>query len=188
METKKIIRQNVEAKRRALSPAWVTQQSPLVVKNCQQLEAFLQAKTVALYQPLPGEVDVRILFERCWTQKKNTAIPLFCPDEKIYRLAHVDDRTSYTTGHYGIQEPINPTFMDSSKIDLFIVPGVAFDSQGGRLGRGGGYYDRLIPLGTPAIGVGFSFQLIDHVPQERHDHRMQAIATEKQLLIPSTNT
>lgn len=91
----------------------------------------------------------------------------------------LDDATPCRIGHYGIREPIDPVFLPLEAIDVMIIPGVAFDARGNRLGRGGGYYDRLLAAfdGFTA-GVAFAFQLVPCVPTEPHDRSVQVVVTE----------
>ena len=82
-------------------------------------------------------------------------------------------------GAYNIQEPVGECFNDFNKIELAIVPGMAFDKQGHRLGRGKGYYDRLLPKLTNAykLGVCFPYQYVEEVPTDEHDIRMDEVLT-----------
>lgn len=83
-------------------------------------------------------------------------------------------------GSFGIDEPTGETVTDLSAIDIAIIPGVGFDKQGNRLGRGKGYYDRLLPkLQSYNIGICFSFQVIPAVPVEPFDHPMDEVWTEE---------
>lgn len=83
-------------------------------------------------------------------------------------------------GSYGIAEPLGELFMDYTEIDLVVVPGVAFDANGHRLGRGKGYYDKLLPhIPAPKMGICFPFQLVEEVPAEAFDICMDAVITGK---------
>lgn len=83
-------------------------------------------------------------------------------------------------GSYNIEEPTGPLFSEYAKIDLAIIPGVAFDAMGNRLGRGKGYYDRLLPyMEAYRIGICFGFQVIDGIPAEPFDCVMNEVWTEK---------
>ena len=97
------------------------------------------------------------------------------------RLLPYNGTDSLKPGIFGIMEPIEQeTTVDESEIDLIIVPGVAFDRQLNRMGRGKGYYDRLLStLQAPKIGICFDFQLQDTVPTESFDKKMDMIITEK---------
>jgi 5-formyltetrahydrofolate cyclo-ligase len=180
MMTKQHIRKMISAKRQALSNHDIEPASRHIVATILEQPAFQKAQCVALYKAIFGEVTLEPLFEHCWAQNKRTLIPVFNPETKRYELIEVDAVTQYKTGNYGIQEPIPPHRLKSEEIDLFLVPGVAFDRTGNRLGRGGGYYDRMLALSTaPRIGICFHFQLLDQLPTEPHDVPVQIIITDK---------
>ena len=100
------------------------------------------------------------------------------------RLLPYNGTDSLKPGIFGIMEPIEQkTTVDESEIDLIIVPGVAFDRQLNRMGRGKGYYDRLLStLQVPKIGICFDFQLQDMIPIEPFDKKMDMIITEKEVI------
>jgi len=174
--SKKRIRAEIGARRRALRPERVQIASQEIISNLLNHPAFLSAQTVALYRALPGEVDLDSLFSECWARKKATAIPLFDAEKGGYELVEVFPETAYRIGHYGIREPVSPAPLSIDKVDLMIVPGVAFDSSGNRLGRGGGYYDQFLALfsGT-AVGVAFDFQVLPEIPLEPHDRPVNLV-------------
>jgi len=138
--------------------------STQIVKNIQRLELFQTAKTIGAYMPLPDEVDIRPLFQGL---EKPFYIPTFDKDSGGYRLAKSDGELK--KGKFGILEPANPIFAPRT-LDLILVPGVAFDRAGCRIGRGGGFYDRLLPLYRAVrVGICFEFQCVEDIPVEPHD-------------------
>ena len=177
------IRRKIEAERRALNPQWMAGASTAIVEKFQSMEAFGAAGTIALYKAIGGEVDLDPLFPVCWNAGKRTCIPVFNAEAKVYEMAEVTAETDYSTGHYGIREPLAPALLPMSQIDLIAVPGVAFDRKGNRLGRGGGYYDRLLD-GFPGISaaVAFGFQILPHIPAEPHDRPVDRIVTETKMV------
>jgi 5-formyltetrahydrofolate cyclo-ligase len=128
-------------------------------------------------------VNLGPLFSKCWKLGKRTCIPLFNAKLKIYEMAEVSSETQYRIGHYGIKEPLSPTPFPMNQIDLIAVPGVAFDRAGNRLGRGGGYYDRLLD-GFPgvSVAVAFSFQILHQIPHEAHDRPVDSLITEREII------
>ena len=170
MMTKAELRKLIAAKRRALDLPWLKTASAEVVQNFQTLKAFQAAETVALYKAIQGEVILEPLFETCWKLGKRTCIPVFNSDLKIYLMAEITAETEFITGHYGIQEPASTDLTPVEDIDLMAVPGVMFDPAGNRLGRGGGYYDRLLEkFSGISAAVAFDFQIIDAIPVDPHD-------------------
>ena len=98
-------------------------------------------------------------------------------------MAEITKETLMQTAHYGIQEPISPILIPSDLINVMAVPGVAFDRRGNRLGRGGGYYDRLLNnFCGYAVAVAFDFQVLPKIPYESHDIPVNEIVTETKLI------
>ena len=90
--------------------------------------------------------------------------------------AYTGDTDLTTSADFGIAESTGPLFTDYTNIDLAIIPGMAFTPDGHRLGRGNGYYDRLLPqLSCKKIGLAFPFQIVDHIPCESHDIKMDMV-------------
>ncbi len=138
---------------------------------------------IALYLAIGNEVNLDVLFSTCWKCGKRTCIPIFNPTSKLYEMAEVSAKTEYQIGHFGIREPLSPTRCSMNTIGLIAIPGVAFDRTGGRLGRGGGYYDRLLEeFSGFSAAIAFDFQLLQKVPCEPHDQPVNAIVTETQIV------
>jgi 5-formyltetrahydrofolate cyclo-ligase len=183
MSPKSNLRREIEPLRKALGPDEIDAMSSKIIANVKKLDAFRSAKMVGLYRAIAGEVNLDALFPICWDLGKETCIPLFNPISKVYEMALVTEETVYKTGHYGIQEPCSPTLTSTTSIDLIAVPGVAFDAKGNRLGRGGGYYDRLLDgFSGFSAAVAFDFQIIPEVPYDAHDKSVQAIVTHSNLI------
>ena len=177
--TKDQIRKQIAQGRRSLTPDWIAQASLKIVHKIEQLDIFKQAQTIALYKAIAGEVDLEPLFPICWEKHKCTAIPVFDPIERKYSLSEVNHQTRYISAKYGIQEPELHAPLNLFDVDLILVPGVAFSLNGQRLGRGGGYYDRLMEgYKGKTIGVAFNFQITPTIPSESHDIPVNIVITE----------
>ena len=137
---------------------------------------FLAAKTVLLYHSLSDEVNTHQFIEE-WCLKKQLLLPVVVGEELELRL--FQNMNELKIGSFGIAEPTGPLFTDYAKIDFVAVPGMAFDRNGHRLGRGKGYYDRLLPRLTNAYkaGICFPYQVVDEVPVEPTDITMDGIIT-----------
>ena len=152
--------------------------STAVVEKFQSLEIFKTARAVGAYLPLPGEVDITPLFR---SLEKTFCIPAFDEASGGYRMAKLTP--GLKKGRFGIPEPAVPVFAAEDELDLIIVPGVAFDCAGRRIGRGGGFYDRLLPqYRAVRAGICFGFQCLETVPAQEHDIRMDWVVTETQVL------
>lgn len=153
---------------------------PLSAKILAALEAhpaFRAANTILLYHSLKDEVDTHGFIEK-WSNQKHILLPVVI-GEKLELRTYTGPH-DLRIGAYGIEEPVGTPFTDYAAIDLAVIPGVAFDSRGNRLGRGKGYYDRLLPHmpTTYKIGICFPFQLVKEVPAEAFDIRMDEIIAQ----------
>lgn len=138
------------------------------------------AKSILFYAPAQNEVDIWRLFADARSAGKTVLLPRYNPETNAYLACHLIDRvTDLRKGRFGILEPnehCSP--ISSNRLDLILVPGVAFDFDGHRLGRGKGYYDQLLSaLHGPTCGVAFDEQIVGHVPTESHDIRLSCILT-----------
>ncbi|MDE5710183.1 MAG: 5-formyltetrahydrofolate cyclo-ligase [Bacteroides sp.] len=175
-EKKKELRKQVALlKTRHSSSA--TRQSAEIVAALEAHPAFRAANTILLYHSLKDEVNTHA-FIRKWSREKRILLPVVVGDDLELRL--YTGAEDLAIGAYSIEEPTGARFTDYAAIDLVIVPGVAFDRNGNRLGRGKGYYDRLLPRIPSAykIGICFPFQVVEEVPAEPFDIRMDEIITQ----------
>ena len=145
--------------------------SAKIMDRLEETDLFQQASCIALYHAIPGEVQTAGLIEK-WYRKKRLLLPLIKGND--LQLLLYAGKESLKTGVFGILEPSEDCeAVPESEIDLIIVPGVAFDRQHNRLGRGKGFYDRLLStLDVPKIGICYDFQLKDQIPAEPFDRKM----------------
>lgn len=138
--------------------------------------AFKAATTILIYHSLPDEVSTHAFIEK-WQKTKRLLLPVVVGNDLEIRLYSGLDNLA--TGSYGISEPTGCRYSEYKNIELVIVPGVAFDLNGNRLGRGKGYYDRLLPQLSHSykIGICFPYQIVKEVPAEPFDIRMDEILT-----------
>lgn len=150
-------------------------QSEAVCSKLMSHSCWQEANVVLLYNALPDEVDTSLLVETAVVMRKKILLPVVVGDDLELRVFG----GRLKTGAYGIQEPtdLDELFVDFEKIDLAVVPGMAFDKVGHRLGRGKGYYDKLLCQCTDLykIGLCFDFQLLEDVPAEEHDIVMDEV-------------
>ena len=169
--TKRELRQQIRTQKRRLSAAELAVMSEDICSKVLALASWQEAGTLLLYYPLPDEVDVRLLIKDAFESGKKVLLPVVKGDELELHL--YEGEASLKEGTFGIMEPTGPLFAPKhyGEIELAIIPGMAFDSAGHRLGRGKGYYDRLLPNLRDAklIGVCFPFQFLEEVPAEAHD-------------------
>lgn len=140
------------------------------------------ARTVLLYSSLPDEVDICILTDKLKTSGIKVLMPVICGSDLELRVFDGENNMRREPS-FGILEPQGSLFLDYLSIDVAIVPGMAFDMSGNRLGRGKGYYDRLLSRLSNAelIGVCFDFQLLPEIPTEEHDIKMDRVITNRTI-------
>ena len=158
-----------------LSPEYRAASALRLMQAVERHPAFAAANTVMLYHALPDEPDTHGLLEK-YTASKTIVLPCVAGDDIVPRVYRGEQ--DLRIGAYGIAEPIGPVFEDLPAISFILVPGVAFDAAGHRLGRGKGYYDRFLsalPARPYLLGTCFAWQEIPHVPAEPHDALMDAV-------------
>jgi 5-formyltetrahydrofolate cyclo-ligase len=176
-ELKKTLRGIVRARLEKISLAVRLVES---LDLCQRLEPQLRsAHTVLFYAPLPDELDVWPLMEKLLSSKV-CALPAFEPATGRYSARRVRNlETDIFTGEFGVSEPLpGCEAIPLSHFDLVLVPGMAFDLAGNRLGRGKGFYDRILAEASGVkCGVAYDFQLQENIPTEPHDAKVNFIFT-----------
>lgn len=174
---KKALRSKIRAQKAGYTPAQLSSMSEEVCRSISTDGLWHSAGTILLYHPLPDEVDVRPLIEEAVRRGQKVLLPKVVGDD--LELHVYTGKDSLSEGSFGIMEPNGEPFPPEryTEVDLALVPGMAFDPFGHRLGRGKGFYDRLLPQLPKAyrIGVCFPFQLVENVPHESHDIPMNEI-------------
>lgn len=162
------------------------QLSRQICRTLAALPEYLQARTLLCYVDMRCEVRTRHFLPTAWEHGKRVIVPYCVGSQlKLFLLESVEE---LAPGTYQIPEPRAELRgrpdrkADIARVDLVVVPGVAFDRRGGRLGWGKGYYDRLLRRArpeTPLVALAFECQLVGHVPVEPHDVRVHKVITEK---------
>lgn len=152
--------------------------SLLVIHQLLLHPRFVNAHTIVFYHSLPDEVDTRDAISRLVEMGKEVLLPAVITDAEV-ELRVYRDAKDLQEGAFRIMEPCGVRFDKYEDIDIVIVPGMAFTADGRRLGRGKGYYDRLLGKMPNAykIGLCFPFQLVDDIPCEPHDIKMNEVIT-----------
>jgi 5-formyltetrahydrofolate cyclo-ligase len=155
---------------------------PEIAKRSKTIQEFVikskefePAKVVGTYYALGSEVTTELIIKRAKILGKKIALPRVEEDKiTFYKLSSMK---SLIRSRFGILEP--SPYEQMSDIDILIVPGIAFDKKGNRLGYGMGFYDRLLSCKrTFSIGLAYSFQLLENLPHDKYDKRLDAIASE----------
>lgn len=177
-EKKQVLRTKIAAAKRETTLNERELLSNLLFSKLECDPLFIAAHCVLLYYSLPDEVATHAFIEK-WKCSKQILLPVVVGND-LELCCFTGTNNLKENGKYKIGEPMGEAFTNYNLIDLAIIPGVAFDNYGNRLGRGKGYYDRLLKeLKCPTIGICYSFQLVDKVPTEAFDVPMTAIWTDK---------
>jgi len=177
---KAMLRRKVASEMGGLSPERRTAAAARARTLLQQQRVWQEARTVLLFAPLPEELDVWPLVGAALADGKQVALPRYAGASAEYIACWVrEPQKEMELGHYGIREPNeNCAIAPLLRLDFILVPGVAFDLHGRRLGRGRGHYDRVLAAarGT-TCGVAFDEQIVREVPVEPHDVHLNCILT-----------
>ncbi len=174
------------AYRKSLSAAEAEAMSTAIQKTFMASREFSEAKTIALYAAVHNEVDTAHVLAQALTDGKSVLLPVVCGDGLDFR--QINGLMSLRRGAFGIMEPDDGCIVrEPGEADVIVVPGVAFDLAGRRVGYGKGYYDRVLhSLEGMGKLVGFSYelQLVADISSEPHDVTMDMIVTEKRVVRP----
>lgn len=182
---KAILREQIRARLKAISAAHRTVESAQLCARLHGAEVWQAAHTVLLFAPLPDEPDIWPLLADALHADKRVALPSFDKASEEYCARQIQDRDKdILSGQFSVREPgVHCPVLALNQLDLMLVPGVAFDLGGWRLGRGRGFYDRLLPLaGGVKCGVAFDEQIVDAIPTEPHDVKLNRILTPTRWL------
>lgn len=174
---KSSLRQSYILKRKNLTEIEISDKSLKVIQNLLSLEIFQNSKNICIYASSKFEVQTINLIEKYY-QEKN----IFLPHDNLF-ISRIYNLNELKMNKLGILQPLEINKSSLDNIDIFIVPGIAFDKTFNRLGYGKGYFDKLLKnIKKPKIGLAFNFQLLDKIPFENHDVKMDYIITEEGVL------
>jgi 5-formyltetrahydrofolate cyclo-ligase len=175
MQSKGEVRDEVKRRLAALAPARRALEEDLVTAAVQDTPEWRAARVVLLYRNLPSEFSTVGLANAAWRSGKRVAMPRVAAAGEL-ALHEVRAWTDLRPGAFGIHEPLPALpLVRPGDVDLAFVPGVAWTRAGDRLGRGGGFYDRLLPHLGLAWGLAFDVQVMAEVPMEPHDGRVRRV-------------
>ncbi len=164
--------------KRAVPPEEKLHRSEAILRQLEQLPEWDAARVVLLYWSMADEVQTHDFVNR-WYKDKVLLLPCVDGDDLVLRQ-YTGPECLVAGEQFGIGEPTGPIWTDLDAIQIIIVPGVAFDRSGNRMGRGRGFYDRMLKstVGALKIGIAYDFQMLDEIPVEPHDVKMDRIITE----------
>jgi 5-formyltetrahydrofolate cyclo-ligase len=185
---KQTLKQKILQKRKSLSKEKITEKSRLIRKNLYSLEEFKKAKNILFYVSFGNEVGTRKTIKDLLAKKeKKVIVPYVLKNYPILQVSELKDFNWLEPKTFGIPEPKELYIREFShkKLDLVIIPGIVFDKKGYRIGYGHGYYDRFLKTlnkNVKKVGLAFELQLVDEIPEEKHDVPVDIVVTEKRVL------
>jgi 5-formyltetrahydrofolate cyclo-ligase len=182
-ERKRDIRRSVLHERDALLEEDRRARSAAITERLMALPELRSTRTVMAFWSFGSEVDTSRLIEALHAAGKRVALPRVDGREVAAVVYVPGDPTTATS--FGAMEPTSAEIVRPTEIDVVIAPGVAFDRNGGRIGYGGGFYDRFlrsVRADTQVIGLAFAVQLVDEVPRSEHDRLVDVVVTEEEVL------
>lgn len=180
------IRKTILDKRNSISPLDIVNNSRIISNSVISTKEYQSSFSVGIYYSIGSEVKTFDIIKHSLENKKEIALPRVIDSTKIQFFKIMEDKfekIKFTKGKYGIFEnSMSTTIID--KIDLLIIPGIAFDLKGYRIGYGKGYYDRFLSLGKSKCIMGLSYesQIINGIPNNEHDIPVDIIITEKKII------
>lgn len=182
-QAKRALRREILAERDRVPEGERAAMSAAIADRLLEMDELSDAKTVMAFWSFGSEVDTIPLLERLEVAGAQVALPRI-EDHDVEPIAYAaGDPLSETS--FGAREPASGRRLEPSELDVVVVPGVAFDRSGGRVGYGAGFYDRLLGRvrdGTFAVAVAFGLQVVDRVPAGGTDRRVDAVVTEREVI------
>ena len=189
MADKETIRKEMLARRNAMTSAEAESKSKAIAENLMKIKEYKEAATVLFYAAKGNEARTENLIKTAIASRKRALLPVTDMVKKEIVVAEIKDYDAdLMNGPFGILEPKRKIAVDEKAIDVVVVPGLAFDLACHRLGYGHGYYDKLLHrlaaknTGVVAIGLSYDFQVVEKLPAEGHDHKLDRIVTESQVI------
>lgn len=191
METAEYYRTETLKARDRLTPIERKEKSSIIQEKFLQLIESMPSQTIFIYVNCRSEVDTITLIGKLLAAGKTVAVPLVDISSKSMRTVWIDDpENDLVSGCFGTLEPkkniVAERTIDPSTIDIVVLPGSVFDLDGGRLGYGGGFYDRFLASATQAnvkrIAFAFDMQIKDRIPQKVHDEPVDIIVSESRVI------
>ena len=176
---KKALRREIGARKRALSAAEIESRSAALAEKLYATPQYRQARSLYAYLAFNQEVRTDPIIERAWADGKRVAVPKVIGDEM--RFIWLDSFDQLGEGYFGIAEPIEDGPVADDETALILMPGLAFDTEGRRIGYGGGFYDRWLEAhpGHPLLALCYDFQLLPRLDVEEHDIPVDIVLTDR---------
>ena len=183
---KALLRKKIKGIQSSLQPAEIREKSQKIETNLFSLPEYKTSSHLMFYVSIGKEVFTHHMIKRALQEGKQVAVPLTLLSQGILLPCVIQDfAKDLEEGPWDILQPKKDKVRATTSVDLVIVPGLAFDRQGRRLGRGKGFYDRFLaslPSSIPRIALAFSWQIVEQVPTDKNDVSMDKIILEEEVI------
>lgn len=181
-EQKAIIRNKIISQRKSLKNIDILEKSVIITQNLLALKQIARANNVLLYLPINGEVDTKYILAQFQEMKSGIFLPTYLKEDKRWVIAKFDSFDKLEVGPFKTLQPQAIHMSPISTMDLAIIPVVAFTKDLHRLGYGKGVYDKLLDKSNILrVGLAYDFQIVNYLPVEPHDVKMDYVVTEKMI-------
>lgn len=186
MIEKKILRKEIQERLQTLPKEIYEHRSYTIAQKIFKDPLWQSAQSIGITISSPPEVDTFQIIRKAWDEGKQIVIPKCLPKERKMNFRKLERFDQLESVYSGLLEPIESKtdLVEPSDIDLLIVPGIAFDSEGFRMGFGGGYYDRFLQsFKGNTVSLAFQEQIVSNLPREDHDIPVEKIITDETIFI-----
>ncbi len=172
---KAALRAQIRSRKRAMSPEEIEEKSLVLARMLREHPYYRDAKCIYGYLPYNQEVRTTAMLAAALAEGKRVAVPKVYGEEM--RFLYITDLSRVAAGYCGIPEPVDDGPVAREKDALVLMPGLAFDVQGGRMGYGGGFYDKFLQQEPehPTLALCYDFQMVEKVPTDDHDHPVDVV-------------
>ncbi len=181
---KSLIRKTILIMRDSLAEEDVEHKSKAIRERLYETQEYKTAATVHCYVSIRNEVDTRVIIRDMIRSKISVIVPVTDVNTKVLRHSRITDIDTLRPGTMGIPQPerVDMKELDLDKVDLVILPGVAFDRFGNRIGFGGGFYDRFLSeIDAVKVGLAYEFQIVDKIEADPHDETVDRVITQDRI-------
>lgn len=182
---KTVMREKILQKRNQLTQKELQEKSKIICGKLLSLESYKKSSTIFCFLSFGSEVDTWEIIKDALSKSKKVYVPYIDPKESRMHAVQINHSSTLIKNKFGIPEPVyDPSVPDPLDFDFAVVPGVAFDKNGFRIGYGKGYYDRFFqncPVSCKT-GIAFALQVVSSVPGEEHDIPVDIVITEEDLI------
>ncbi len=183
LEEKKNIRKNVRAARRKISDEILKKNNTLIEQNLYTTTEYAEAKILHIYiSSFNSEVNTFPIIDSFLKNKGKVIVPIVNKEKEILFHSELKTLNGLEKNKFKIWEPVEKYFIGADIADLIIIPGVAYDKKGNRIGHGKGYYDKFLSnVNTPKFALAYDFQIVDDIPVTNNDIPVDVIISEKTI-------